>query len=148
MRRSWLKVLWWVIVGAVFGAAMVAGNPIALAVGLAAVIALAIVTLRRPREVSGPSFVIGTGVCGFALSAFSSANGYFGSFATGVSGSYSQARGSVGHTAVHSAFSISGMLAFAIVFAVGITWLLLVLHFHFGGGRASPSARRGAAPTH
>ncbi|MGC1909639.1 MAG: hypothetical protein WA809_08590 [Candidatus Dormiibacterota bacterium] len=106
---------------------------------MVAILILCALAFRRPRDVSVPSFLLGAGVCGFALSAYSSAEGYFGSFAVGVSGSSGAVCGSTGcisgPTYEHSAFSISGMLVFGVVFALGLAWLAFRLRSpsHSGG---------------
>jgi hypothetical protein len=143
---SWPRILIPSIVGAILGTAAVFGAPLTISVAIVAVVILSALAFWRPRDVSGPSFLLGAGLCGFALSAFSSANGYFGSFAVGVKGSYVQTYGTTGHTTVHSAFSISGMLVFGVVFAVGLAWLALKLRSpsHSGGvgGRTEMAGMR------
>jgi len=136
---SWPRILIPSIVGAILGTAAVFGAPLIIFVAIVAVVILSALAFWRPSDVSGPSFLLGAGVCGFALSAFCSAKGYFGSFAVGVSGSSGRVCGSTGcisgPTYEHSAFSISGILVFGVVFAVGLAWLALKLRTpsHSGG---------------
>jgi len=59
-------------------------------VPLLTLLLLVILVVRRPRDPVVPAFLLGAGVCGFALSAWVQASGYSGSFAVGVSGSYTQ----------------------------------------------------------
>lgn len=136
---SWPRILIPSLVGAVLGTAAVDGAPLIIPVAMVAILILGALAVWRPRDVSAPSFLLGVGVCGFALSAYSSAEGYFGSFAVGVSGSSGAVCGSTdcvsGPTYEHSVFSISGMLVFGVVFALGLAWLAFRLRSpsHSGG---------------
>lgn len=136
---SWPRILIPSIVGAILGTAALDGAPLIIPVAMVAILILGALAFWRPRDVSAPSSLLGAGVCGFALSAYSSAEGYFGSFAVGVSGSSGAVCGSTGcinrPAYVHSAFSISGMLVFGVVFALGLAWLALKLRSpsHLGG---------------
>jgi len=143
MTWSWPRILIPSVVGAILGAAAVAGTPLILSVAIVAVFILGALAFWRPTDVSGPSFLLGAGVCGFALSALSSAKGYFGSFAVGVTGGSKvcSSTGCISGTAYsHSAFAIAGMLVFGVVFAVGLGWLALELrspsHPGGAGGRS------------
>jgi hypothetical protein len=122
-RRGGFRIVLWLVVGAVGGAALYATElvGIALVVVLFAVAALA--TPTRGRRLALPAYLLGLGVIGGALTIALSPTGAWSVGASGHSAVCSSTGGCVGSTVTQSAFSLPAIAVFVTAFVIGAIWL-------------------------
>lgn len=113
----------WAVAGALGGAAVYAGAPAAIAVGLALLVAAALATATRRVGRAFPAYLLGAGVAGAALSLTLSPKGVLSIGTSGHSAVCSSAGGCVGQSVSQAEFALPAVTLFGLMLLVGLVWL-------------------------
>jgi hypothetical protein len=120
-RRRRYRLVFFLIFGAVTGAAVYVGEPLAVMLGVVVLLVAGLATSTAAVRPALPAYLLGVGLTGSALSiAFS---GMFSVGTSGHSAACNSAGGCVGSTVTQSAVSIPAIAVFAAILVLSAVWL-------------------------
>jgi hypothetical protein len=120
-RRRRYRLAFFLIFGAVSGAAVYVGEPLAVMLGVVVLLVAGLATSTAAVRPALPAYLLGVGLTGLALSiAFS---GVFSVGSSGHSALCSSAGGCVGSTVTQSAISVPAIAVFAAILVLSGVWL-------------------------
>jgi hypothetical protein len=118
-RRA--RVAFFLIFGAVSGAAVYVGEPLAAMLGVFVLLVAGLATSTGAVRPALPAYLLGVGLTGMALSI--ALSGAFSAGTSGHSSVCSSAGGCVGSTVTQSAVSVPAIAVFATILVLGAIWL-------------------------